>query len=205
MPKQPSKTTNLDSSPAVQLARVKSSNSTIPPISNTSIIQSRIRHTDSDVDNNEQAQKRQRTYFIYRPFDSNLAGKNVFNPNFRFSPISLTKLENIEVQESSVNLNLNMTFLDIQIMRVITANNDPANVYSRRGRVQNPTRTFKRLILARCSCYKHEEEQNRLVYLWKQGIKTPSFGQIISSTVIMELSQLDLISGFLAHILLILT
>ena len=86
MPKQPSKTTNLDSSPAVQLARVKSSNSTIPPISNTSIIQSRIRHTnsDSDVDNNEQAQKRQRTYFIYQPFDSNLAGKNVFSPKSDF-------------------------------------------------------------------------------------------------------------------------
>ena len=165
MAKQAAKPNNINPSRTVQPARGGSSNSAHSSTGHSSVNQNNNPNIEINVDDEESPNKRQKTYFIYEPFDSNLAGKNVFNPNFSFSPISLTKLENFDVEASSAKLNLNLTFLDIQIMRIITANNDPANVYSRRGRVQNPTRTFKRLILARCSCYKNEEEQNRLVYL----------------------------------------
>ena len=117
----------------------------------------RVRRSVPQDPNSRPLQRARKTT---QPYDEGLRDQVIFSDIFQ--EISLSTLESENAME---NANINFSFIDLQLLRLITSKDTSANVYSRRKSETRSAHKFTRLLLARVLSEKYQEDNARLVYI----------------------------------------
>ena len=104
----------------------------------------------------------QQARHVLQPFDSTISNHPVFR-HPRITEVSVSQLE----REDAIRLKLAFKYIDLQIIRVITAGSSTAgaNTYSRRTNAQKEGVKFSRLLMCKVHSTLHPEQNSRLVYI----------------------------------------